>query len=126
VDLVGAVEQPHRAVPGVHGRQRRDVGDAGAAVDLDGPVDDLGGRAGHRDLGHGDQVPGGLVAGYVDDVAGAVAQQPGLLDLEPDSAICSRTTPWPASGPPKATRSLARCTSSARARSAAPRARMQW
>ena len=52
-------------------------------MDLDGPVDDPGGRAGDGDLGHGDQVAGGLVAGHVDDVAGPVAQQPGLLDLEP-------------------------------------------
>ena len=70
-------------MPGVHRRQRGDVGDAGAAVDLDGPVYDPGGRAGNGHLGHGDQVPGRLVASHVDDVAGMVAQQPGLLDLDP-------------------------------------------
>ena len=70
-------------MPGVHGRQRGDVGDAGAAVDLDGPIDDPGGGPGDGDLGHGDQVAGGFVPVDVDDVAGVVAQQPGLLDLKP-------------------------------------------
>jgi hypothetical protein len=41
-----------------------------------------------------------------------------------DSAICCCTTPWSASGRPKATRDCDRSTMSASARSAAPSARM--
>src|SRR5690606_10768421 len=43
-----------------------------------------------------------------------------------DSAICSRTTPCLASGPPNASRDSARLHISSSARSAAPIARMQW
>jgi hypothetical protein len=83
VHLVGAVEQPHGAVPAVHGGQRGDVGDACAAVHLDGPVDDRGGGPGDGDLRHRHQVTRRLVALGVNHVAGLVAQQPRLLDLEP-------------------------------------------
>jgi hypothetical protein len=43
-----------------------------------------------------------------------------------DWAICSRTTPWSASGRPNATRSRARRTIRSMARSAIPISRMQW
>ena len=43
-----------------------------------------------------------------------------------DSATCCWSMPWSASGPPNATRELARATIIASARSAAPSARMQW
>jgi hypothetical protein len=52
-------------------------------VHLDRPVNDRGGGSGDGDLRHRHQIAGRLVARCVDDVAGAVAQQPCLLDLHP-------------------------------------------
>ena len=101
--------------------------DAGAAVHLDGVVDDALHRQRHRDLDRLDLGVGALVAHGVHQPGGLEHQQPSLLDAPPGrSATCSRTTPCSASGCPNATRSSARRHISSSARSAMPIRRMQW
>ena len=57
VHLVRAVDQPQRARARVEARQRRVLGDAGAAVDLDRAVDDVAGGARGHDLDRRDLAP---------------------------------------------------------------------
>ena len=65
----------YRAVPAPDRGQRYVVADPGAAVHLDGAVDDAPDRAGDSDLGRRDQVAGGLVALAVDHERRVVAQR---------------------------------------------------
>ena len=82
VHLVGPVGQPQGAQVGVGHGEREVVGDAGAAVHLDGAVDDLqrdvrGGDLDRRDLG-----PRFLVADRVHQVGGLEREQPDHLDVD--------------------------------------------
>ena len=54
MDLVGPVDEAHRAPAGPHGCEGELLADAAAAVGLDRRVDDAERHGGHVDLGRGD------------------------------------------------------------------------
>ncbi len=83
VHLIWSVEDSHRAVPAIHCRQRRVVADAGAAVYLDGPVDDIQGDAGYRDLGRGNVLRRCAIAMPIDGLRRELTEQTGLIDRYP-------------------------------------------
>ena len=82
VHLVGPVGEAHRALRGVQARERRPVGDAGGAVDLDRLVDDGADPLGHERLHRADPDPGLGVAHRVHRLGGAQHHEPHRLDLD--------------------------------------------
>lgn len=66
VDFIRPVDDSHGPRVGPHVRQRRVLANAGAAVNLDGKVDDAAQDLGHEDLGFGDFPQGQLGVAVVD------------------------------------------------------------
>ena len=83
VHRVRAVDDAQRAGVRVEAGQRGVVADAGAAVQLDRPVDDVQRHPRGGDLDRGDLGAGTLGAELVDQVGGLEHQQAGLVDLDP-------------------------------------------
>src|SRR4051812_37132155 len=79
--LIRPVADADKAGIDVSAREKRVLGDAGGAVDLDGAIDDTRGHAGDYDLGGGDQIARSLVAVAVHLVSGLQREQPRLRNL---------------------------------------------
>nr|ABM53578.1 putative regulatory protein TetR [uncultured bacterium CBNPD1 BAC clone 1664] len=83
MDLVRAVGEPQVTHVGVHGGERRPLGDAGGAVHLDGLVDDLAGPLRHHGLDHGHPDPGLAVAKHIHGAGRLQHHQAHGLDVDP-------------------------------------------
>ena len=102
------------------------VGDPEGAVDLDRAVEDVDEQLRRHDLDLGDLLAGGALAvRSIFQAACMVSSRAPSISIR-DFAMKSWTNCFSASGPPKASRSIARVHMSSSARSAAPMARMQW
>ena len=83
MDLVGPVGEPEGTQTCVHPGQREVVGDAAAAVGLDGAIDHPERHVGSHDLDGGDLGGRSLVTDRVHEMGRLERQETGLLDLDP-------------------------------------------
>src|SRR5437899_5711614 len=82
MDFIGTVGEAQRARVSPGFGQAEIVADTGAAVSLNGAVDDAKRHVGSDDFDHGDLGAGGFVAGLVHHVGCFQCQQARLVDLD--------------------------------------------